>query len=158
MTNRNLEKFDDVYLKIINEIKHITSPNKNYKINDEVFEPILYKDICIAASSLNADKLHVLNQLKERTTGKYTINDVITIVKRYIDKDPSLTQLFKEKNRMIYSCSIQSKEFNKIKVQVMFEVNAARDIFSDGIERAKYFCFIYTVLTDKMKENKNDII
>lgn len=149
-------KFEEVYNKIINEMKHIAGPNKDYKINDEAFTPILYKNVCIAASSLNSDKFHVLKQIKERSKGKYTINDVITIIKRYIDKDSSLKNLFKEKNRLIYSCSIQSKEFNEIKVQVMFELNGARDIFSNGIESAKYFCFIYTILSNEMKENKND--
>ena len=165
MANRNtlslgdrMKKFNEIYFKIINEIKYITSPNKNYKINDEVFTPVLYNNICIAASSLNSDKFHVLNQLKTRSNNEYSLNDVITIIKRYIDKDPELKNIFKDKNRTIYSCSIQSKEFNKIKVQVMFELNEARDIFSSGIENAKYFCFVYTVLSNDMKENKNDKI
>lgn len=149
-------KFEEVYNKIINEMKHVVSPNKDYKINDEAFEPILYKDVCIVASSLNSDKFHVLKQVKERSKGKYSINDVITIIKRYIDKDQSLKNLFKERNRTIYSCSIHSKEFNDIKVQVMFELNEARNIFSNGIENAKYFYFIYTILSNKMEENKND--
>ena len=151
-----MDKFEDAYNNIINEMKHITGPNKNYKINDEAFEPIMYKNVCICASSLNSDKFHVLKQVKERSNGKYSINDVIIIIKRYIDKDPLLKNLFKDKNRTIYSCSIQSKEFNDIKVQVMFELNEARDIFSDGIAKAKYFCFIYTILSNKMEENKND--
>jgi len=151
-------KFNETYNKIINEMIHIAGPNRDYKINDEVFKPILYKNVCIVASSLNSDKFHVLKQLKERSKGKYSINNIITIVKRYIDKDPLLKNLFKDKNRTIYSCSIQSKEFNDIKVQVMFELNEARDIFSDGIENAKYFCFIYTILSNKMNENKNDIV
>ena len=63
-------KFEETYNKIINEMKHITGPNNDFKINDEAFTPILYKDICIAASALNSDKFHVLKQLKERSNGK----------------------------------------------------------------------------------------
>ena len=111
-----MQEFDKIYNKIIHEMKYLTSPNKNYKINDEAFKPILYNNVCIVASSLNSDKYHVLNQLKERSNGKYSINDVLTIIKRYLDKDPLLKNLFKDKNRTIYSCSIQSKEFYKIKV------------------------------------------
>lgn len=153
-----MNKFENIYYKIINEIKHITSPDRDYKINDDAFKPILYKDICICVSALNPDPFHVLNRLNIRTNKKYSIDTIITIIKRYIDKDPKLKNIFKDKNRSIYSCSIQSKEFNDIKIQVMFEINKARDIFSSDIENAKYFCFIYTVLSSDMKENKNDKI
>jgi len=94
---------------------------------------------------------------KKRTKGKYDINTIITIIKRYIDKDLNFSNLFNNKNRDIYSCSIISKEFNLIKVQVTFERNNARDIFSDGIENCKYFCFIYTVLLGKMDKKESDI-
>lgn len=51
---------------------------------------------------------------------------------------------------------IQSKKkFNLVKVQVTFERNNARDIFSSGIENCKYFCFIYTILDKEMQEKRN---
>ena len=122
-------KFDQVFNKLINEMKYVNGPNASYKINDEAFEPVVYKDICICASSLNSDLFHILNRLSKRTNGKYTLNTILTIIKRYIDKDLNLEKLFMDKNRKVYSCSIQSKEFNLVKVQVTFERNNARDIF-----------------------------
>lgn len=150
-------KFEQVFNKIINKMKFINGENASYKINDEAFEPVIYKDICICASSLNSDLFHILSRISKRTNGKYTLNTVLTIIKRYIDKDTNLEKLFKDKNRKVYSCSIQSKEFNLVKVQVAFERNNARDIFSSGIEKCKYFCFIYTVLDKEMKEKGTDI-
>lgn len=73
--------------------------------------------------------MHVINRLKKRAKGLYDINTVITIIKRYIDKDLNFNDLFNDKNRDIYSCSIVSKEFNLIKVQFTFERNNAKDIF-----------------------------
>lgn len=150
-------KFEQVFNKIINEMKFINSPNAIYKINDDVFEPVIYKDICICASSLNSDLFHILNRISKRTNRKYTLNTILTIIKRYIDKDLNLEKLFKNKNRKVYSCSIQSKEFNLVKVQVAFERNSARDIFSSGIEKCKYFCFIYTILDKEMQKKGTDI-
>ncbi len=153
-----LEQFDKIYDKIINEMKIISIPGGfSYKINDEAFEPILYKNICICASSLNDDPFHILKRLNKRSKKEYTIKTILTIIKRYIDKDPSLENIFKNKNRKIYSCSIQSKEFNDIKISVTFEKNEIRDIFSSGIENAKYFCFIYTILSNEMHKDKNDL-
>lgn len=150
-------KFKEVYDKIINEMKYISGPHASYKINDDVFTPIIYKDVCICVSALNDDIMHVINRLKKRTKELYDINTVITIIKRYIDKDLNFNDLFNDKNRDIYSCSIVSKEFNLIKVQVTFERNNARDIFSNGIENCKYFCFIYTVLLGEMDKKEADI-
>lgn len=150
-------KFEKTYNKIINEMKYISGPDASYKINDDAFTPIIYKDVCICVSALNDDVMHVINRLKKRTKGKYDINTIITIIKRYIDKDLNFSNLFNNKNRDIYSCSIISKEFNLIKVQVTFERNNARDMFSDGIENCKYFCFIYTVLLGKMDKKESDI-
>ena len=109
-----MNKFENIYYKIINEMKHITSPERDYKINDDAFKPILYKNICICVSALNSDPFHVLKRLNSRTNKKYSIDTIITIIKRYVDKDPELKNIFKDKNRSIYSCSIQSKEFNDI--------------------------------------------
>ena len=150
-------KFDQVFNKLINELTEVNGPNASDKINDEAFEPVVYKDICICASSLNSDLFHILNRLSKRTNGKYTLNTILTIIKRYIDKDLNLEKLFMDKNRKVYSCSIQSKEFNLVKVQVTFERNNARDIFSSGIENCKYFCFIYTILDKGMQEKGTDI-
>lgn len=150
-------KFEQVFNKIINEMKFINGPTAIYKINDDVFEPVVYKDVCICASSLNSDLFHILNRISKRTNGKYILETILTIIKRYIDKDLNLEKLFKDKNRKVYSCSIQSKEFNLVKVQVAFERNNARDIFSSGIEKCKYFCFIYTVLDKEMQEKGADV-
>ncbi len=150
-------KFEQIFNKIINEMKYINGPNANYKINDEAFEPALYKDICICASSLNSDLFHAINRINKRTNGKYTLETILTVIKRYIDTDLNLEKLFKNKSRRVYSCSIQSKEFNLIKAQVTFERNDARDIFSSGIEKCKYFCFIYTVLDKEMQEKETDV-
>ena len=150
-------KFEQVFNKIIDEMKYINGENAVYKINDEAFEPIIYKDVCICASSLNSDLFHVLNRINKRTNGKYTLETILTIIKRYIDKDLNLEKLFRNKKRKTYSCSIQSKEFNLVKVQVTFERNNARDIFSSGIENCKYFCFIYTILDKEMQEKGTDI-
>ena len=150
-------KFEDVYNKIISEMKYVSGPYASYKINDDALTPIIYKDVCICVSALNDDVMHVINRLKKRTKGQYDINTVLTIIKRYIDKDLNFKNLFNDKNRDIYSCSIKSKEFNLIKVQVTFERNNARDIFSDGIEGVKYFCFIYTVLLGEMDKKESDI-
>lgn len=38
-----------------------------------------------------------------------------------------------------------------------FERNDARDIFSSGIEKFKYFCFINTVLDKEMQEKETDV-
>ena len=149
-------KFDNVFNKIINEMKYISSPNASYKINDDAMIPIVFNDVCICMSALNKDLFHVLDRINKRSNKKYDISTVITIIKRYIKNDPDFKKLF-YKGRDIYSCSIQSKEFNLIKVLVTFEKNNARDIFSDDIQRCKYFCFIYTVLDNNMIEHNNDI-
>ena len=149
-------KFNDLYNKIISEMVYINSPNASYKINDSVFNPIIYKDICICASALNPDLKHVINRLKKRTNNKYDINTIIEIIKRYINKDIDLSNLFKNDNKRYCSCSIQSTEFNLITVQVVFEKNLARDIFSTGIENCKYFCFIHTILSKNMTADSRD--
>lgn len=91
-----MNKFENIYYKIINEMKHISSPEKCYKINDEAFKPILYKNICICVSALNPDPFHVLKRLNKRTNKKYSMDTIITIIKRYIDNDPTLNNLFKD--------------------------------------------------------------
>lgn len=40
-------KFEQVFNKIIHEMKYINGENAVYKINDEAFEPIIYKDVCV---------------------------------------------------------------------------------------------------------------
>ena len=150
-------KFDKLYDQLINEMKIISSPFHSYKINNDIMEPVVYRDTCICFSSLNKNLDHVVQRIYERTDGRYNIDTILKIVKRYIDKDSSFKKLFTQKNRNIYSCSIQSKEFNLIKVQVTFEKNNARDIFSSGVENCKYFCFIYTILSKDMKEHNDDI-
>lgn len=90
-------KFEQIFNKIINEMKYINGPNANYKINDEAFEPVLYKDICICASSLNSDLFHTINRINKRTNGKYTLETILTVIKRYIDTDLNLEKLFKIK-------------------------------------------------------------
>ena len=154
---KNKSKFKELFDQIINETIGINGPYANYIINDEAMTPIIYNNVCICVSALNPDPFHVLKRLN-RGSKTYNIDTIITIIKRYINKDPLLKNIFKDGHRKKYSCSIQSKEFNDIKVQVMFELNEARDIFSNGIENTKYFCFIHTILSDWMKENKNDVI
>lgn len=150
-------KFNELYDKIINEMKIISSPYSSYKINDDAMTPIIFNDVCICVSALNKDLFHVLKRIDERSKSKYNIDTVILIIKRYLSDKNNLKQLFSNKTRKIYSCSIQSKEFNLIKVQVMFEKNEARDIFSNGIENCKYFCFIYTILSKDMPEYESDM-
>lgn len=114
-------KFNDLCNKIINEMIYLNSPSANYKINDTIFSPIIYKNVCICASALNSDLKHVINRLKKRTKNKYSFNTIIEIIKRYINKDQDLSKLFKDGNKRYCSCSIQSNEFNLITVQVVFE-------------------------------------
>ena len=38
-------KFEDVYNKIISEMKYVSGPYASYKINDDVLTPIIYSII-----------------------------------------------------------------------------------------------------------------
>lgn len=76
-------KFDKLY-NFIMENFNVVGYKRNYKINDTTFKPVVYKDVYICSSALNEDLNHILLRLNTRT--KYTLNDLLTLVKLGIDE------------------------------------------------------------------------
>ena len=137
------------------KVKEIILENTLYKINDKMFLPFVYNGVYIAASDLNPDKKHLLTRLKTRAN-KYTLNDVLTIVKRFISEEylikPEYKQ-FRTRTRTPKSFMIESKSYPGLRISISIELNHLYDMFStdnNSIESAKYICFIYSVFTPDM--------
>ena len=97
-----LKKFNKIY-KLIIENFIAMGYKRSYDINDTSFTPVVYKDVYICSSALNEDINHTILRLSTRT--KYTLNDLLTLVKLGIDEfyknkyDKSLFANAKNQNR-----------------------------------------------------------
>lgn len=162
-------KFDKLY-NFIMENFNVVGYKRNYKINDTTFKPVVYKDVYICSSALNEDINHILLRLNTRT--KYTLNDLLTLVKLGIDQfyknkyDKLLFANAKNQNRKIerekteQNFCILSKSKKDIKICILIAKNTAYDIFNDehkDFYSSKYICFVNTVLDQNMTPKDNDI-
>ena len=164
-----LKKFNKIY-KLIIENFIAMGYKRSYDINDTSFTPVVYKNVYICSSALNEDINHTILRLSTRT--KYTLNDLLTLVKLGIDEfyknkyDKSLFANAKNQNRKIkrekteQNFCILSRSKKDIKICILMSKNTAYDIFNDehkDFYSSKYICFVNTVLDQNMTPKDNDI-
>ena len=157
-----LERFNETYNLILENFKTV-GYKKIYEINDKSFNPIVYKDVYICASSLNKDENHSLNRLINRT--KYTLNDLLELVKHGIDQffAQKYENLFKKSKQKFEKTEqnfcIISKSKPDIKIAVLMSKNTAYDLFKEehkDFHSSKYICFVHTILNEYMIPHKDD--
>ena len=127
-----LKKFNKIY-KLIIENFIAMGYKRSYDINDTSFTPVVYKNVYICSSALNEDINHTILRLSTRT--KYTLNDLLTLVKLGIDEfyknkyDKSLFANAKNQNRKIkrekteQNFCILSRSKKDIKICILMSKN-----------------------------------